>query len=321
MRRVVGVFTAVLLASTAVASADVPVSNGTYKGFNFETQCRNGTSSGPRGTCNTVLQPLNFTVSQDRAQVVGFTFKTSGVNCSWPDGSSHIVSLGDMTIGAQYRFQGSTSFTTVAHSGTPAPVTTTTSVNVDGTISDIDAHGVITIRNTYDSRGGTHTCTSFATNWTAGAPQRHAPYPPATIHRFSCTLQARRVAEDLFVKPVIVAPEGYLQCSQPVTIASVAITLIRTTYVGAVSRDKLLSTKGGFYGGSRLHCGPGGNCGDGKFSSNRNFRYDPNSGYRTWIRVRVRGVTITVVGPFQKAIAGLGGPHPTGPQPGPGQGF
>lgn len=323
MKRILGVLVGVVLGNAAVASADLAVSGGTYKGFNFETQCQNGTSSGPRGTCNTVMQPLSFKVSQARTQVVGFTFKTSGVNCSWPDGSSHTVSLGNMPIGAQGRFQGSTSFTTVTNGGTPAPITVTTTANVDGTISGIDAKGTVTIQNTYDSSGGMHTCTSVAIPWTAGAPQRHAPYPRSTVHRFSCTFQARRTAVNIAVKPVAIVPEGYLQCSQPVTITSLDITLIRTTYVGAVSRDKVLSNagKGGFVGGSRLHCGPGGNCGDGKFSVRRAWRYDPNSGYRTWMRARVRGVTITVVGPFVKAITGLGGPHPTGPQPGPGPGL
>jgi hypothetical protein len=51
------------------------------------------------------------------------------------------------------------------------------------------------------------------------------------------------------------------------------------------------------------------------------WNYLPNSGDRTWIRVRVRGVTLTVVSPFEKPITGLGGRHPTGPHPGPGQGF
>lgn len=321
MKRILGVFVGVVLGSAAIASADVPVSGGSYNGFNFETQCQNGTSSGPRGTCNTVMQPVSYMVSQDRTQVVAFTFKTSGLNCSWPDGSSRVVSLGNMPIGPQYRFQGSTSFTTVTKGGTPAPITVTTTASVDGTISGIDAKGVITIQNTYDGRGGTRTCT-IATPWTAGAPQRHAPHAPSTVHKFSCTLQAQKPAINAFVKPPELVPEGYLQCSQPVTINSVDITLIRTTYVGAARRDKVLSNagKGGFLGGSRIHCGPGGNCGDGKFSVARAWRPDPNAAYRTWIRVRVRGVTITVVGPFDRAIAGLR-PHPTGPQSGPGQGF
>lgn len=324
MKRILGVSVALLLGSAAVASADLPAGGGTYKGFNFETQCQNGTSSGPRGTCNTVRQPLSFKVSQDRTEVVGFTFKTSGVNCGWPDGSSHVVSMGNMAIGPQYRFSGSTSFTTSTSGGTPTPITVTTTANVDGTITGIDGKGAITIQNTYDRLGVTHTCTSFATPWTAGAPQRHGPYPPSTVHQFSCTFQARRPAEsfgNVFGKPDKIFPEGYVQCSQPVTITSLDMTLIRTTYVGTVTRDKLLPNKGGLFGGNRLHCGQCGNCGDGKFSLGAGSRYDSNSGYRTWMRARVRGVTITVVGPFVKAITGLGGPHPTGPQPGPSQGF
>lgn len=311
MKRMLGVFVGVVLGSAAIASADLPVSGGTYKGFDFETQCQNGTSSGPRGTCNTVVQPLSFKVSQDRTKVVSFTFKTSGLNCSWPDGSSHTLTLDDLPIDAQHRFQGTSSLTTVVRPGTPRATTVTTTAAVTGTISGIDSKGVINLQNTYATSGGdTQSCEAHTTHWQAGAPQHHRPYPPSTIHRFSCTLQARRTAVDPFLKPVQIAPEGYFQCRQPVTITSLDISLIRTTYVGAARRDKLLSNagKGGFYGGSRLHCGPGGNCGDGRWSVLGNaWRYHRNDGYRTWIRVRVRGVNLTVVGPLLK------GARPTGP--------